>query len=71
MTFFAQRVFYELSVVKIYVYTIVLDRHKIQDSGHSNKWVLPYVLSNEARLAFNLWEKEINIPILPTVVKFG
>ena len=29
------------------------------------------VLSNEARLAFNLWGKEINIPILPTVVKFG
>ena len=35
--FFAQRVFYELSVVKVYVYTTVLDRHKIQDSGHSNK----------------------------------
>ena len=57
----------ESSVVKVYVYTshntsntTVLDRHKIQDSGHSNKWVLPYVLSkqsNEARLsrlAFNL-----------------
>ena len=71
MTFFAQRVFYELSVIKVYVYTTVLDRHKIQDSGNSNKWVLPYVLSSEARLTFNLWGKEINIPILPTVVKFG
>ena len=68
---FLHRVFYELSVVKVYVYTTVLDRHKIQDSGHSNKWVLPYVLSNEARLSFNLWGKEINIQILPTVVKFG
>ena len=33
-----------------------------------------YILSNEAlneaRLAFNLWGKEINIPILLTVVKF-
>ena len=29
--FFAQRVFYELLVVKVYVYTTVLDRHKIQD----------------------------------------
>ena len=29
--FFAQRVFYELWVVKVYVYTTVLDRHKIQD----------------------------------------
>ena len=35
MPFFAQRVFYE--VVKVYVCTTVLDRHKIQDSGHSNK----------------------------------
>ena len=37
MTFFAQRVFYKLSVVKVYVYTTVLDldRHKIQDSGVS------------------------------------
>ena len=69
--FFAQRVFYEISVVKVYVYTTVLDRHKIQDSGHLNKWVLPYVLSNEARLAYILWGKEINISILPTVVKFG
>ena len=51
---FLQRVFYELSVVKVYVDTTVLDRHKIHDSGHSNKRVLPYVLSNEARLAFNL-----------------
>ena len=34
---FAQLVFYELSIVKIYVYTTVLDRHKLQDSGHSNK----------------------------------
>ena len=67
MTFFAQRVFYELSVAKVYVYTTVLDWDKIQDSGR----VLPYLLSNEARLAFNLWGKEINIPILPTVVKFG
>ena len=48
--FFAQCVFYELSVVKVYVYTTVLDRHKIQDSGR----VLPYLLSNEARLAFNV-----------------
>ena len=69
--FFAQRVFYELSVVKVYDYTTVLNRHKIQDSGHSNKWVLPYFLSNEVRLARNLWGKEINIPILPTVVIFG
>ena len=41
MTFFAQRVFYELSVLKVYVCTTVLDRHKIQDSGR----VLPYLLS--------------------------
>ena len=43
----------------IYVYMIVLDRHKIQDSSHSNKWllkwVLPYpyvhnVLSNEGNI---------------------
>ena len=29
--------FYEVSVVKVYVYTTVLDRHKIEDSGHLNK----------------------------------
>ena len=54
---------YELLVFKLYVYTTVLDGHEIQDSDHSNKWVLPYVLSNEARLALNLWGKEINISI--------
>ena len=35
--FFAQRIFYELLIVKVYVYTTVLDRHKIQDSDHSDK----------------------------------
>ena len=41
---------YRSTVVKVYVYMTVLDRHKIQDSG----LVLPYLLSNEARLPFNL-----------------
>ena len=68
MTFFAQRVFYELSVVKVYVYMTVLDnldRHKIHDSGHTNKWVLPYVLST-------YWSQNRGQPVREgLVLKYG
>ena len=70
MTFFcAKRILRAIGRQSVRLYDSI--RLKIQDSGQSNNWVLPYVLSNEARLAFNLWGKEINILILPTVVKFG